>query len=119
MRIGDVIMMFAIITFIAAANVGSVPTGSELTLVLLMDEVATKTNNWEMIALHLDIDQVFIERIGHQRSGDIQGSFHDVFAKWQKQLKQPFTWSVIIDALKSPSVDETALADDLKKKYLS
>ena len=105
--------------FITAANVGNVTIGSEPTLALLMDEVATKTNKWEMIALHLDIDQVFIERIGHQQRGDIQDCFFEIFAKWKKQLKRPFTWSVIVDALRSPSVGETALANDLEKKYLS
>ena len=112
--------MHDIVTFITAANVGDVTIiGSEPTLALLMDEVATNTNKWEMIALHLDIDQVFIERIDRQQRGDIQNCFYEVFAKWKKQLKRPFTWSVIIDALRSPSVGETALANDLKKKYLS
>ena len=91
---------------------------AEPTLALLMDEVASKTNKWEMIALHLDIDQVYVERIERQRRGDIQDSFRDMFAKWKKQLRPPFTWSVIIDALNSPSVNETALAEYLKKKYL-
>ena len=84
-----------------------------------MDEVATKTNEWQRIALHLDIDQVFIERFDRQRRGDIQDCFHDIFAKWQKQLKPPFTWSVLIDALSSSTVGETSLADNLRKKYLS
>ena len=83
-----------------------------------MDEVAQKTNKWEMIALHLDIDPVYVERIDRQRRGDIQDSFRDIFAKWKKQLRPPFTWSVIIDALNSPSVDAAALAEDLAKKYL-
>ena len=83
-----------------------------------MDEVAEKTNKWEMIALHLDIEQVFVERIDRQERGDIQACFHAVFAKWQKQLKPPFTWSVIIDALNCPSVAEVTVADDLRKKYL-
>ena len=105
--------------FITAANVGNVKIVSEPTLALLMDEVATRTNKWEMIALHLDIDQEFIERIDRQQRGHIQNCFYEVFAKWKKQLKRPFTWSVIIDALRSPSVDEAALADHLRKKYLS
>ena len=84
-----------------------------------MDEVATRTNKWEMIALHLDIEQVYIERINHQRRGEIQECFQDIFAKWQKQLRPPFTWSVIIDALNSPSVNETALADNLRKKIFA
>ena len=107
-----------IITFVAAASVISVQAGSEPTLALLMDDIATKTNKWEMIALHLDIEQVYVERIGHKRRGEIEECFYDIFAKWQKQLKPPFTWSVIIDALSSPSVGETALAENLRKKYL-
>ena len=111
--------MHDIAIFITAANVGDVAIGSEPTLALLMDEVATRTNKWEMIALHLDIDQVFIERIDHQQYGGIQDCFHEIFAKWKKQLKRSFTWSVLIDALRSPSVGETALANHLEKKYLS
>ena len=93
-------------------------TRPALTLALLMDEVATKTNEWEMIALHLDIDQVSIECIDRQECGNIKRCFYKIFEKWQKQQKPPFRWEEVIDALISPSVDEKALAKQLKEKYL-
>ena len=78
-------LIIIIVTFIAATNVGDVTVGSEPTLPLLMDEVATKTNKWEMLALHLDFDPVLVDRIDIQRRGDIQTCFRDIFTKWQKQ----------------------------------
>ena len=77
-----------------------------------------KTNEWQMIALHLDIDQVLIERFDQQARGNIAQCFHKVFSKWQKQQTPPFTWQVIISVLESPSVAEHTLADQLKRKYL-
>lgn len=84
-----------------------------------MDEVAEKANEWQMIAVHLDIDTVYIERWEHQERGVIQACFYQVFTKWQKQLKPPFTWTVIVGALESESVGRLTLANDLRKKYLS
>lgn len=83
-----------------------------------MNEIEPHTNDWEMIALQLDIDQVHIERIERQERGYIKACFHKVFAKWQKQQKPPFTWAVIIKALKSPSVAQHALANKLEEKYM-
>ena len=83
-----------------------------------MDEIATNTNDWETIAFQLEIDPIYVERTERQQRGNIRDCFRDIFAKWQKQLKPPFTWSVIIDALSSPSVGEIALADKLRKEYL-
>ena len=91
---------------------------SEVTIAQLMNEIEPLTNEWEVIALQLDIDHVYIERIERQERGDIKACFRKVFAKWQKQQKPPFKWEVIINALKSPSVALHALADKLTKKYM-
>ena len=99
----------------------AIPTAgscSDLSLALLMDEVAVKTNKWQMIALHLDIDQVLIERFDQQTRGNIEQCFQKVFSKWQKQQTPSFTWQVIISVLESSSVAEHTLADQLKRKYL-
>ena len=103
-----------IVLCLLAANT----TESSLTLALLMDEVAVKTNDWELIALHLDIDQVIIERIDRQERGDIKRCFYRIFDKWQKQLKPPFRWEEIIAALNSPSVGQHVLAKHLEAKYV-
>ena len=84
-----------------------------------MDEIQPKTNEWKVIALRLDMDPVYIERIERQERGNIKSCFRKVFTKWKKQRKPPFTWAQIINTLDSPSVGEHALADELKKKYIS
>ena len=72
-----------------------------------------KTNKWQMIALHLDIDQVLIERFEQQAHGDniIEQCFQKVFSTWQKKGMPPFTWQVIINVFESPSVAEHTLAN--------
>ena len=94
----------------------------EPTIDQLVDEfgVVTSVTDWQMIALQLDMDQVCVERFEREEGKGIKECFRNVFTKWKKQLKPPFTWGVIIEALDS-SVDEEQhkLADKLRKKYLS
>ena len=91
---------------------------SSLTLDLVMAEVSPRTNKWQLIALHLDMVPVVIERIDRKERGDTQQCFHRIFEKWQKQLKPPFRWEEIIDALNSPSVGQHVLAKHLEEKYV-
>ena len=100
------------------AAITNTTSGSEVTVAQLMNEIVPNTNDWETIALQLDIDPVQIERIERQERGDIKASFRKVFAKWKKQQKPPFTWVVIINALNCPSVAEYGLAKKLKEKYM-
>ena len=94
----------------------------EPTIDQLVDEfgVVTSVTDWQMIALQLDMDQVCVERFEREEGNGIKECFRNVFTKWKKQLKPPFTWGVLIEALDS-SVDEEQhkLADKLRKKYLS
>ena len=94
----------------------------EPTIDQLVDEfgAVTSVTDWQMIALQLDMDQVCVERFEREEGKGIKECFRNVFTKWKKQLKPPFAWGVIIEALDS-SVDEEQhkLADKLRKKYLS
>ena len=83
-----------------------------------MNEVATKTNKWECIALELELSHTDIERIKLEEQGRIQESFTRIFNKWETKVVPPFTWPVIISALESPSVAEYSLARQLRGKYL-
>ena len=83
-----------------------------------MDEVATQTNEWESIALKLELSQTDIERIKLEEPGRIQNCFRRVFSKWETKGDPPFTWPVIIRALESQSVMEVKLAKELKRRHL-
>ena len=85
-----------------------------------MNEVANKTNQWQMIAIQLDFDPVQIERIDLEQHGDnkILLCFQKVFTIWKRQDNPPFTWQEIITALKSDIVKEYKLAKELSSKYL-
>ena len=37
---------------------------------------------------------------------------------WWENNKRPFTWSAVVQVLDSQNVQETNLADDIRKQYL-
>lgn len=79
--------------------------------------MAQKTNEWKLIARQLNIAHVMVERIDIECRGVIQECFVRVFEQWRKQCDPPYKWSTIIDVLEQPSVNEVALAQELRQKY--
>ena len=92
--------------------------GPSATLLDLMNEVSTATNQWENIAIQLDIPHTDIERIKLEEPSRIQDCFRKIFTKWESKMTPPFTWPVIIHALESPAVKEFRLATQLKVNHL-
>ena len=84
-----------------------------------MNEVATETNKWESIALELELSHTEVERIKLEEEGKIGDCFRRIFSKWETKVVPPFTWSVIISALESPSVGEFRLAHQLRRRHLT
>ena len=93
--------------------------GPRVTLLDLMNEVSTATNQWENIAIQLDIPHTDIERIKLEEPSRIQDCFRKIFTKWESKMTPPFTWPVIIRALESPAVKEFRLARQLKARHLT
>lgn len=97
-------------------------SGREPTIDQLVDEfgAVTSVTDWQMIALQLDMDQMCVERFEREEEKGIKECFRKVFTKWKKQLKPPFKWAVIVNALSlSVDTEQHILADRLRKKYLS
>ena len=40
--------------------------------------------------------------------------YSEVFSLWQMKADPPFTWATIIDTLRSPIVEENALAQEIE-----
>ena len=83
----------------------------------LCNEVATKTNQWQSIALNLGIAQTYVDRIAIECEGNIQKCFTKVFDQWCRDARRPFNWETMICVLQEESVAEYYLAVQLEEKY--
>ena len=84
----------------------------------LMNEVAAKIvpSKWDMLAIQLGLSQNQIEII-ESDSNKLMRRFSETFNTWKQQTTEvPYTWSSVLSALRSPIVNEEAVADELKEK---
>lgn len=80
----------------------------------LVNEVATQTSKWILIAINLNIDSAKIDQI----SGNMEHCFREVFTIWRRERKRPFNWNTMVEVLDCDSVGEHFLARTLREKYL-
>ena len=96
----------------------NVPSQNVPSLPLLMDEVGNNTNKWKGIAVALDIPITYIERI-YMDNNNVEEYFQSVFSQWEMQCTRPYTWDTLVKVLESPSVGESRLAGEIRRKYCS
>ena len=84
-----------------------------------MNIVAAQTpNKWLEFGLQLGIDTNQLNAFEKQHRGDINSIYADIFSAWEKRPGDtPFTWSTVIDVLKSPSVQEITQAQDIQQHF--
>ena len=88
----------------------------------LMKEVAAEIpNKWRDVGLQLGLDQGVLEGIASISPGDTNLYYINVFTRWKNQnsTTHPHTWSTVVQALESPAVGESRLADEIKSKLSS
>ena len=87
----------------------------------LMNSVAVKTRSkWFEIGVQLGFTPDKLNALDKQHRGDSNLIFADIFSTWEKQPRNmPFTWSTVIDVLKSPLVGEITLAQNIQESTLS
>ena len=68
-------------------------------------------DKWEVFGLQLNIPPHQLHTI--QRSNPIL-CFAEVFDKWKRKSDPPFTWATIVEALRSPIVNENSLAKEIE-----
>ena len=81
-----------------------------------MNEVAAKIpGKWRDVGLQLGVDQSILEGIATVSQGDTNLCYSNVFTRWKNQTSttHPYTWSILVQALKAPAVGEERLADKI------
>ena len=78
----------------------------------LLNRVASRAmDKWELLGLQLNIPTHQLSTI--QKSNLIL-CFVDVFDLWERKSDPPFTWATIVEALRSPIVNENTLAKEIE-----
>ena len=78
----------------------------------LLNRVACRAmNKWELFGLQLNIPPQQLNTI--QKSSPIL-CYAEVFNLWERKSDPPFTWATIVEAFRSPIVDEESLAKDIE-----
>ena len=86
----------------------------ESDLDLLIQELTGVKQKWYEIGVDLDLKDE-VNNIRHQYS-DPDVCLRETF-RIELQYSAPTTWRNIVDALRSPAVSESQLADELEAKY--
>ena len=77
---------------------------------------AVVPDKWKKVAVQLELSQGEIKAI-QKDEDDSFDRFMAVMYQWKQSLSKPFTWPTLVSALRSPSVNETRLADELKHEF--
>ena len=86
-----------------------------------MNEVAAEIpRKWRDIGLQLGLDHGILDGIATISPGDNNHCYSNVFTLWKKHnlTTHPYTWSTVLQVLKSRAVGERRLADRVKKDLI-
>ena len=104
---------FINILFSAATSGGS----SEPAIDDLANHVAARIPaKWMKVAIQLRVGMSDISAI-RKNDDECFDRFMSVFDHWERASTKPFTWKTLVDALKSRSVNEVKLADELHHMF--
>ena len=83
-----------------------------------MNKVAVMIpTKWRHVGIQLGMENAHLDVIKQRCSNDSLLCFGEVFTEWKRRMTTPFSWSTIIDALKSPLVGENMLAHKLQNEF--
>ena len=94
----------------------SVSLDSEPSLQHLMEKVvAVIPSKYEMVGLQLGLTLAQLQAIRpqHQSLEDYHRAFGEIFNEWRKRGSPPYTWRTLTGVLRSASVGEVLLSDEL------
>ena len=91
---------------------------SEKNLLTIMEELADVRAKWYNIGLGLELSVGTLDGIKAEHS-NISDCLRETLKKWLNAYSPPPTWSKVVKALKTKTVDEARLATDLECKYCS
>ena len=73
-------------------------------------------HKWKPVAFQLGLIMSDIKVI-HKDEDDTFSRFMAVFDHWQRSSCKPYTWKTLVNALRSRSVNEINLADELQREF--
>ena len=82
-----------------------------------MNEVAARIpNKWYAVGIQLNLTDAELQalRVSNPH-GDITEIFGRVFTIWQENKTREYSWATMIEVLKTPSVHQPRLAEDLAR----
>lgn len=71
---------------------------------------------WKQVAIQLELSRGDIKTI-EKDENDCFDRFMAVLDKWKQSAQHPYTWEALVTALRSKSVDENKLADEIQKTF--
>ena len=87
----------------------------------LMNDVASKIPaQWKSVGIQLNLSRDILDGIQAQNAGKPNAfldSFEQVFTTWERHGPRPYTWSTIVEVLRSPAVGKEGLANEILIKH--
>lgn len=80
----------------------------------LINELFSVRQKWYPIGVQLNVDHTVLEDIETKHAGDVYRQLSSMLQEWLKNGSKTASWREIVEALRSPSVDTTSLASNLK-----
>ena len=76
---------------------------------------------WVRLAIQLQLDHDFLRRFEYSYSYRLDPNQYcfELLIRWEIIGPLPYTWATLIDALRSPLVEENQLADELQEWLLT
>ena len=95
----------------------STAVSSEPRMSDLANRVAAKIpEKWKQVAIQLEMSMSEIKTI--QKDEDYAfDQFMAVFDRWKRSSCSPYAWKTLVTALKSTSVNEIKLAEELQREF--
>ena len=83
----------------------------------LMEELFDVKRKWYNIGLQLKVSDTKLDEIESACGGDFEVALRRTLQEWRKQLEPRPTWSSLVKALRSRTVDEQDLAANLEDRF--
>jgi len=89
---------------------------SESDLARLVEEVSMISAQWIYLGMALGLTQESLKDIRAMKPANSDHFLSRMFMQWLQHTQSP-TWSRLVEALRSPMIEENDLADQLEEKY--
>lgn len=73
-------------------------------------------DKWKQVAIQLGLSHGEIKAIQNDE-GDSFAQFMAVFDRWKQSSSEPYSWKTLVTALRSKSVNEIKLANELHNEF--